>query len=248
MSLFKAEQLVEFNDLDYGIYNFIIENPEKISYMTIRELADETHVSTATITRFCKKNGYNGFTEFKLMYKKEQRRTEKEIPDEDITVAESFFIRAKTKEFQENLNKAVELLLDSQLILCIGRGNSGGMAMYAARYFSSIGKFAVFIDNPMYQIKFDGSEKIACLIFSVSGNIILDNIPIIKQSKATILSITNSSNCPLAKISDQNIAYYVQQERGPMEDYEYTVDTTTQVPVVYLIEVLAKRVKNSLFP
>ena len=34
--MFSVEQLTTFNDLDYLIYHFILENSSKIPYMTIR--------------------------------------------------------------------------------------------------------------------------------------------------------------------------------------------------------------------
>lgn len=39
--------------------------------MTIRELAKELQVSTSTILRFCNKNNFDGYSEFKEALKKE---------------------------------------------------------------------------------------------------------------------------------------------------------------------------------
>ena len=243
MPMFSVEQLSSFNDLDYLIYNFIIENPAKIPYMTIRELAAETHVSTASITRFAKKVGCGGFTEFKLLFKKEQTQTETEIID-DISVAEAFFARAKETNFQKKLDETAQVLADARMIICVGTGNSGVMAIYAARYFSSLGKFAVNVDNPMFAIDIPTSSDTVFIFFSVSGEMFLKTLPLIKASEAKIISITNSRNNPLAKISDFNLAYYVQQEKKTIESYEYLIDTTTQIPVIYMIEVLAKKVRQ----
>ena len=44
-------------------------NRKKVMYMRIRELADEAHVSTTTILRFCKKLKCEGFSEFKVRFK-----------------------------------------------------------------------------------------------------------------------------------------------------------------------------------
>lgn len=241
--MFSGEQLSTFNDLDYLIYNFISENPTKIPYMTIRELADETHVSTATITRFAKKIGCNGFTEFKLLFKKNQTKTKPETIN-DISVAEAFFARAKETNFQKQLDETAQILATVRMIICVGTGNSGVMAIYAARYFSSLGKFAVNVDNPMFDIDMPTSPDTVFLFFSVSGEYFLQTLPLIKASEAKIISITNSRNNPLAKISDCNLAYYVQHEKKTIETYEYLIDTTTQIPVIYMIEVLAKKVRQ----
>ncbi len=39
--------------------------------MKVRELAEEVHVSTTTILRFCKKVGCEGYSEFRLKLKQE---------------------------------------------------------------------------------------------------------------------------------------------------------------------------------
>ena len=40
--------------------------PEEIIYLSISDLASRLNVADATLVRFCKKLGYNGFQEFKL--------------------------------------------------------------------------------------------------------------------------------------------------------------------------------------
>ncbi|MCA5010822.1 MurR/RpiR family transcriptional regulator, partial [Clostridioides difficile] len=73
--MFSNQVLNQFSELDYEVYNFILKNSEKIPYMTIREFANEAHVSTTTITRFCRKVNCNGFSEFKIRYKMEKEST-----------------------------------------------------------------------------------------------------------------------------------------------------------------------------
>lgn len=57
MKMFDVEQVKALNDLERMVYEYVVKDPEKVKYMRIRELADEVHVSTSTILRFCKKNG-----------------------------------------------------------------------------------------------------------------------------------------------------------------------------------------------
>lgn len=76
--MFTHEMIASFNELETSLYNYISKNSEKVAYMRIRELADETHVSTATILRFCRKINCEGFSEFKVklkMYLEENKKT-----------------------------------------------------------------------------------------------------------------------------------------------------------------------------
>lgn len=67
--MFTPKLLAEFNELEFSIYNCITRNKERVPHMKIKELADEAHVSTATVLRFCKKLGCEGYSEFRLRYK-----------------------------------------------------------------------------------------------------------------------------------------------------------------------------------
>jgi len=67
--VFSNEIIKSLNDLELILYRYIMSNKEKIVYMRIRELADEAHVSTTTILRFCKKLNCNGYSEFKVKLK-----------------------------------------------------------------------------------------------------------------------------------------------------------------------------------
>ncbi|MGV3025400.1 MurR/RpiR family transcriptional regulator [Clostridium thermobutyricum] len=51
----------KLNNLEVEIYKYILNNKEKVPYMTIRELSEEIHISTTSILRFCKKCGVEGF-------------------------------------------------------------------------------------------------------------------------------------------------------------------------------------------
>ncbi|MDZ4907099.1 MurR/RpiR family transcriptional regulator, partial [Clostridium perfringens] len=67
--MFSYNKIQSLNELELSLYNYIMKNSEKVIYMRIRELANEAHVSTTTILRFCKKLDCEGFSEFKLKFK-----------------------------------------------------------------------------------------------------------------------------------------------------------------------------------
>lgn len=57
-----------------------------------------------------------------------------------------------------------------------------------------------------------------------------------QTGKNKIISITNNRQSTIAKISDLNIPYYVPEE------YYESANITTQFPVLFLLEWLAKEV------
>lgn len=62
---FTYTQVSSLNETEAQVYNYVMMNRNKVMDESIRELAHDTHVSTATVIRFCKKMGCSGFLELK---------------------------------------------------------------------------------------------------------------------------------------------------------------------------------------
>lgn len=246
MKLFTTHQMQEFSDLDYSIYNFVIANPEKIAYMTIRELADEAHVSTASIARFCQKLGCDGYSEFKVKFKIQSEATKKMTFSNDLTSVEVFLNRMREASYELEIHEVAQVLADAKSLIFVGTGNSGIMAEYASRYFSSVGKFALHVINPMFQLSVDNPKDTVFVFLSIEGELgtLIDNLTKLKAYKSTIVSITNSKKSTLANMSDYNLSCYVQREHNKNTSFQNKVDVTTQVPVMLLLETLAKEVHD----
>jgi DNA-binding MurR/RpiR family transcriptional regulator len=67
--MFAYSQVEKLNEAEMCVYNYVVKNLKHILNLSVRELADEVHVSTATVMRFCKKMGYSGFSELKYKIK-----------------------------------------------------------------------------------------------------------------------------------------------------------------------------------
>ena len=237
--MFSYDELQKYNETDIRIYKYIVSNFEKIQYMTIRELAEKLQVSTSTILRFCNKNEFTGYGEFKEALKKELLLQKSTPPSEDLQELSDFFERTNSNAFEEKLSAAVQMLRNSDMIIFIGMGSSGTLAKYGARYFSNLGHFAVGLEDALYPIEFLQWKNTAVLAISESGETsrLMEAIHQFKQKNCKILSITNSSLSTLAKLSDWNFSYHLKPQR-----INGGYNGTTQVPALFVMEALAKRI------
>jgi DNA-binding MurR/RpiR family transcriptional regulator len=241
--MFLVEQIQSLNDLELEVYRFIMGNRDRVSHMRIRELADESHVSTSTVLRFCKKMGYSGFTEFRVVFK-QYLNTEKDAKiNTDVSEIIDFLKKSSALEFEKKLDEMVQIIAKARRIIFVGSGMSGIVAKYGARYFSSIGKFSLSVDEPHYPTEGKFFENALVIICSVSGesNDTITHLNRFKEENCTILSITNSENSTIAKISDYNIAYYTTYIR--IKNY----DITTQIPAMSIIERIGRKLFNHGF-
>lgn len=236
--MFTNEVIASFNELETSLYNYISKNKKMVAYMRIRELADETHVSTATILRFCKKLNCEGFSEFKVKLKLELKDNKKTIIKSSQQSIVEFLERTLKGDLEDKINEAASLIISADTVIFIGIGSSGILAEYGARYFSSLGKLSLYIKDPHFPIHSRLRNNSVTIALSVSGEneFTVSHLNQLKQEGSKIISITNTKLSTVAKISDLNIAYYVTEE------FFEESNITTQVPVVYILEALAREV------
>lgn len=241
--MFTVEEIQSLNELELSVYEYVIQHKSTVSYMRIRELAAEAHVSTTTVLRFCKKMGCDGYTEFKLRMKEYVgQKAVAELP-EDMAEIRAFFERMETKKFQKKLEDAAAMIARAERVVFIGMGNSGNIGQYGARYFTNLGKFSLFISDPFYPINIIDALSTTAVVLSVSGEPeqVVKIVNGLKKANCRVISITNTEQCTVAKLADISLSYYITMRRG-----EEKIDFSSQVPAVCLIETLGKKVRNRL--
>ena len=157
--MFGYEILQSYNDLEMLVYNYIMEHKNEVRYMTIRELAQAAHVSTSTIVRFCKKTGCDGYSEFKLRFKlflqEEKEKQKKQVKDTRSDEIMYFLHTVTSIQYEEKINEVTQVIREARQLIFIGIGTSGILGKYGARYFSNIGKYSQYIEDPFYPIHED---------------------------------------------------------------------------------------------
>jgi DNA-binding MurR/RpiR family transcriptional regulator len=236
--MFSYHVITSFNELETSLYNYITQNIEKVVYMRIRELADETHVSTATILRFCRKVDCEGFSEFKVKLKMHLDEKKQSTIKSPLRSMEEFFERTLKGNLEEEIREAARAVTYADHVIFTGIGSSGILAEYGARHFSSLGKFSMYIKDPHYPIHSSFMVNSVTIALSVSGenHYTVTHLNKLKQEGSKIISITNTKSSTIAKISDINIPYYVTEE------FIEESNITTQVPVIYILELMAREI------
>lgn len=239
--MFGYEILQSYNDLEMLVYNYIMEHREEVKYMTIRELAEAVHVSTSTIVRFCKKTGCDGYSEFKVQFKlflkEEKENRKKQAKDHGIDEIMYFLHSVTSNEYEASIAEVTQRIQEAKQLIFIGIGTSGILGKYGVRYFSNLGKYSQYIEDPYYPIGAD-MESTIVIALSESGETqqTLKLAERFKRHNCKIFSITNGTTCTLAKMSDYHLAYFVSKR---LVQDEYNI--TTQVPVIYLLETIGRR-------
>ena len=231
---FNPEIIRSFNPTEFRIYECISQNEPLVVYMTIRELAEYAGVSTASTLRFCQKCGFAGYKELKYTLKN-NLKTHSNVPNNNVSEIIDCIQKFEQPLYKDRLEKALDILSEDVQIICIGIGNSGITARYAARRLSSLKKFSLCIDDPFYSVELPKSNMVA-LAFSISGEReeVIRMVESFKKSGCPSIAVTVSETSLLSKYADVTLPYYLSYK-----GLSKVVDTTSQVPATALIEILA---------
>ncbi|MGM0219401.1 MurR/RpiR family transcriptional regulator [Enterococcus sp. AZ126] len=233
----KISDIKHLSDADEIIQNYIFRNLETIVTYSARKLALQIPCSPSTITRFIKKCGFSSYYDFQNYMKNEINQLAGKGISDTISLEQIFVNQVFADDIDEQIEIASNLLNQANFIYCVGMGSSGIMASYAARKLNTIGLKSMHSNEP-YAPFFSDSKRqndSICLIFSSSGETaeIIKTVQLLTSNNQKIISVTNTHNNTLAKLSTLNIPYYIENRRLP-----YNFDLSSQLPTVALIEYL----------
>lgn len=249
-NLFQYQQIARMNERELIVYNYVSSHLEETGRMNIRELAAACQVSTTTVLRFCRKLECSGYTEFKYRLQQALKKKWEAVAYDFSNIPAIQYMEnlAADREIQEKIEQAARWCAQAKKILFLGEGASGIMGAYGARLFSSTGVSAFAITDPYYPPPRKDMEDTVVFVLSVSGENVhmLSLINSYKKRRVKLISITNTDQCTVARISRLNFAYYMPLIYAWPEVSEASL--TTQIPVVCLLELVAGRLteENSL--
>ncbi|WP_162012581.1 MurR/RpiR family transcriptional regulator [Streptococcus sp. S784/96/1] len=198
----------KLNETDLLIWEYIARHKKEVSSLTITELAEATNVSRTTISRFVRKLGLTGYSEFKVLLNmsNETLPQSREAFHEACDCLSNYINKQRDKDF----GKVCQLIFDAKRVFVYGTGDvQQSVAKQFKRLFLSVEEvvydFAgTTFDPAMYNI-LDSNDLI--FIISLSGNTdkVLSIARQLKMTGTKIISLTEFKNNPLAELSDENL-------------------------------------------
>ena len=200
------------------IADYVLGNQEQIISMTISDIALFLKIADSSVIRFCKKIGFEGFTEFKINLAR--NLDTKGILPNDIYYKDSYFditakvFRQAQKSLEDSLmlldktqlENAVDAILAAKRVEFYGIGTSAPIAMDAYYRFMRIGINTAYADDPhIARVSAKMLDKdCAAIGISHTGRTkdTIRALEIAKETGATTICITGYINSPITKKSD----------------------------------------------
>ncbi len=217
-TLLKAQLM--YNDMgksEKRVADFLFSHSGEILPYSISDLASKCNSSEATIVRFSKRLGCNGYQELKIVLAQE---TDKKVISPMITENDECYEifekvcndaymsleRTKKTLSAEAMTNAAKAISSSRRVVLIGLGSSAAVASDASNKFLRAGcNSASYADTHMQAIAISQLKKGDTVIgVSQSGSSkdIVDGLRAARMHGATTISITSKERSPLTRQSD----------------------------------------------
>lgn len=212
-----------------NIADYILNNKSEAVRITISELAQKCSVSEPTVIRFINKLDYSSYQTFRIdMAGELSKETTKSSPSgikiddgyqniepsDDIKTVKQKVISSAACAINDlnnmvnidDLNAAVDLILNSNSILFYGSGGSSVIAMDAYHKFMRIGKKVSFDANSHFSLikasHLQSNDVVVLISHTGESREVLECAGNAKERGCKIIGITSYLNSSLAKISD----------------------------------------------
>lgn len=204
------------------VADFVMSHHAQTQYFSIAELAEASGVAEATVTRFCRRLRFKGYSAFKLAVANAAalQRLPADAPPagaltgdgqeelcQKLYAADTAAIADTLKLLRpELIRRAVDVLAGARKVLCMGQGGSMIMAQEAAHLFSTVsGKFFAVSDSHSQMIAaVNLTKEDALLFFSYSGATreLTETLAVARERGAHILLVTRFPKSPGAALSE----------------------------------------------
>ncbi|AUN13127.1 MurR/RpiR family transcriptional regulator [Paraclostridium sordellii] len=245
---------------DKILIEYIKNNIEDVFYKPISQIAKESNIGEATITRFSKKMGFNGLQDFKVTLAQEisSLSKNKNIINSNIENNEPVVDTAK-KLLISNINtlestvdiingqdihKSSQLIINAKKIYFVGIGYSGIIAQDSNYKFMRIGLNCVSFDSSHTMIMMASIMEKGDLLIAISHSgetdEIIKTVKLAKENEVDVISITKKKESSLKDISDIHLEYISE------ETLLETGSISSKLAQIFLIDLIYTQVVKEI--
>lgn len=226
-----------FTDSEKIAADFFISNPETDDF-SANNIANELHISVASLTRFAKKCGYSGYRQFRYEYLANvntQANIQRELTKKVLSDYEEILSKTYSLIDEQQIETIIDMLVSAEKVFFYGIGSSGLVAEEMKSRFMRIGLFCDAFTDPDLMKMNSALVDENCLVIalSISSNSPGLNISLeqaYKNQAKTILFTANNKE-EIRKYCDQVILV------ATSKNLSYGNRITPQFPLLVMVDI-----------
>lgn len=210
------DKLNNLSKAEQNLADYILSNPEAVIRLSAKQLAHQADSSPATIIRFAKSIGLNGFTELKLRLSSDIGQRQSTVYTDIAKGDTSEHIKVKLKARldyvldkgvreldQPAINKCIQYAARAKVIYAFGIGASGLVAQDIYQKFTRLGKIVIYESDQHNLASMLASAIPESLFIGISNSgETQETIRLVRIAHAQglpAIAITSSEESPLAR-------------------------------------------------
>lgn len=204
----------KLSDLEQQVFEYLLTHQSELEVATLQELSNSMFISTATISRTCKKLGFSGFQEFQYSFKQIMHN-----PTDNLTEysGENDYMKKVINDIEKNIKSInrekilniTNYLFKSNFVEIFGVGRSYSVCKEGASRLTFAGRLASARSDWDEQTIVSRylTEKDLAVFVSLSGEtqLLLDNAKTLHKNKVPIISIVGTKGSTLIDYSNHYI-------------------------------------------
>jgi RpiR family carbohydrate utilization transcriptional regulator len=246
-------QIEKMPRIQRQIANYVVEHPEQVVDMSVRQLAQAANVkSDSAIVRFYQSIGFSGYHEFRVSLASEiagksyHRMYEDITLDDDIKTVKQKLFQATMRMMDENitalnedhLREAVNLIEHSKRLFFLGFGTAGTVAYDGYFKFSELGFNCHYSSDPHFNAVMLSEPREGDVIFAISytGETRDVLIPAERaKPPAKIIALTGFADSPVGSIADVCITTVAEKKNYSTEVMISRLVQISVINTLYLV-------------
>ena len=242
--LFQAEKKVA---------DYILANHEAAVNSNVSELANNSGVRDATVIRFCKHLGYEGYYQMRLLLSRDigRRASALDSPDNAGTSVQSIFqhiadsaLAAANATDEKVYRDAVELLRQCTMVHLVAMGNTTSLCQDMGPRLERMGircTYSILAEHYMHHIHLGSSTDVVLAISgSGSSKNVVKALNLAREKGMKSIAVTAFQYSPVSRLADYLL---LSAPRGKSDTGLFRVSRLNEMMV---LETLAIMLENSV--
>ena len=236
----------------HAVADYLLQHADEAQYLSISSLARECNVAEATVFRFCRALGFDGYHEMRIALAQANATgtmsSQRELQPGAST--ETLFEHASARLFTaingtqnalsaESVDEAARMLREAKQVFCFGQGGSMLLANdICARFASLSTKFRTSGDSHLQLLTaslMNEADVVLFVSYSGATRDMMETLRTAKAAGAKIILLTHYEDSPGASLADVVLRCGAQE--SPLDSGSIPI----KVAVLYVGEVLVLR-------
>ena len=227
-----------FTDSERKIADFFIHNKERKDF-SAKKIVDNLYVSQASLTRFSKKCGFNGYREFIFQYQKsvgDSYIKVDNLTEKVFSTYDELLKKGHSLIDDGQINRICNLIVNSKKVYVYGIGSSGVVAReFKIRFMRLALNVEYIVDEhimKMNGVLLDEECLVIGITLSAKLGIIRKSLEVAKSKGAKTVIITSNNDDKLHEFCDEVLLVAVR------ENLEVGNIISPQFPILLVVDVL----------